>query len=63
MSVSLYPFSSWIGMWNCLVTLPINDREGMDKGGEGTSANSDNGGRDLFSVAAMAIDGGVVVGL
>ena len=47
LSVSLYNFTSWIGMWNCLVTPKIDDREGMDGGGEGTSANEDNGGRGV----------------
>ena len=29
-------------MWNRLVTPPIDDREGMDGGGEGTSAKEKN---------------------
>ena len=49
--------------WNRLVTLQIDDREGMDGGGEGTSAKEDNGGREWFSAAAITVDGGVVVGL
>ena len=50
-------------MWNRLVTLPIDDREGMDGGGEGTSAKEENGGREWLSAAAMTVDGGVAVGL
>ena len=50
-------------MWNCLVTPPINDREGMDGGGEGTSVKEYNGVRGWFSAAAMTVDGGVTVGL
>ena len=50
-------------MWNRLVTPPIDDREGMDIGGEGTSSKEDNGWREWFSAAAMAVDGGVAVGL
>ena len=50
-------------MWNSLVTLPIDDREGMDGGGEVTNAKEENGGREWFSAAAMAVDGGVAVGL
>ena len=33
-------------MWNRLFTPPIDDREGMYGGGEGTSAKEYNGGRD-----------------
>ena len=50
-------------MWNRLVTPPIDDGEGTDRGGEGTSAKEENGGREWFSAAAMAVDGGVAVGL
>ena len=35
----------------------------MDGGGEGTSANKENGGREWLSATAMTVDGGVVVGL
>ena len=55
--------ASQISMLNCLVTLPIDDREGMDGGGEGTSAKGYNGGREWLSTATMPVDGGVVVGL
>ena len=50
-------------MWNRIFTPPIDDREGMDRGGEGTSAKEENGGREWCSAAAMAVDGGVVVSL
>ena len=50
-------------MCNRIVTPSINDREGMDGGGEGTSAKEENGGRDWFSAADMTVDGGVAVGL
>ena len=50
-------------MWNRLVTLPIDDREGLGGGGEGTSAKEENGGREWFSAADMTVDGGVAVGL
>ena len=63
LSVSLYASSSWIGMWNRLVTPSIDDREGMDGGGEGTSDKEENGGREWLSMAAMTVDGGVAVGL
>ena len=63
MSLSLYAFYSLIGMWNCLVTPSINDREGIDGGGEGISAKDENIGREWFSVAAMEVDGGAEVGL
>ena len=63
MSVSIYSFSSWIEMWNRLVTPPIDDREGMDGGGEGTSAKEENEGREWFSMADITVDGGVAVGL
>ena len=43
---SMYsPFFLWIWMWNGLLTLPINEREGKDGGGEDTSAKEENGGR------------------
>ena len=48
-------------MWNRLVILPIDGREGMDEGGEGTSAKEENGGRGWFSAASMIFDGGVAV--
>ena len=35
-------------MWNRLVTTPIDDREGIDRGGEGTRAKEENGGREGF---------------
>ena len=50
-------------MWNHLVTPAIDDREGMDGGGEGTSAKDENGGREWLSTAAMTVDRGVAVGL
>ena len=50
-------------MWNRFVTPPVDDREVMDRGGEGISAKEDNGVRGWFSAAAMAVDGGVAVGL
>ena len=48
-------------MFNRLVTPPIDDREGTDGGGEGTSAKEENGGREWLSAAAMTVDGGVAV--
>ena len=63
MSIGLYAFSSWIGKWNCLVAPSIDDREGMEKGGEGTSAKDANLGREWFSATAMTVDGGLAVGL
>ena len=45
MSVSIYAFSSRIWMWNRLVTPSIDDRGGMEGGGEGTSTKEENGGR------------------
>ena len=50
-------------MWNHLVTPPIDGREGMDGGGEGTSSKEENVGRQWLSTAAMTVDGGVAVGL
>ena len=50
-------------MWNRIVAPPADDREGMDRGGEGTSAKEENGGRERFSAAAMIVDVGVTVGL
>ena len=44
LSVSIYAFSSWIGMWNRLVTPPIDYRVGMEVGGEGESSKEANGG-------------------
>ena len=55
-------FSSLIGMWNRLVTPPIDDREVMERG-EGTSAKEDNGGREWLYITAMTVDVGVTVGL
>ena len=63
LSVSLYAFSSWIGMWDRLVTTPIDDREGMEGGCEGTSANEENDGRECLTVESMTVNGGVAVGL
>ena len=48
---------------NRLVTPPIDDREGMNGGGEGTSAKEENGGREWFSATDMTVGGGVAVGL
>ena len=56
-------WSSQSPMWDRLFTLPINDREGMDGGGEGTSAKEENGGREWLSTASMTVDGGVAIGL
>ena len=50
-------------MRNHLVTPPINDRERIDGGGEGTSAKEENVGREWLSTAAMKVDVGVAVGL
>ena len=50
-------------MWNRLVTPRIDDREGMDGGGEGKIAKGENGGREWFSAAAMTVFGGATVGL
>ena len=50
-------------MCNRLVTPPIDDREGMDGGGEVTSSKEDNGGREWLSAEAMTVDGGVAVDL
>ena len=55
--------ASQIPMWDRLVTLSIDDREGMDGGGEDKSAKDDNGGRGWLSAAAMTVDGVVAVGL
>ena len=63
LSVSIYDFSLWIWTWNRLVTPSIDDREGMDGGGEGTNAKEENGGREGLSTGAMKFDIGVVVGL
>ena len=63
MSVSIYEFYSWIGMWNRLVTPPIDEREGTEGGGEGTSDKEANGGREWLYAATMTVDGGVAVGL
>ena len=49
--------------WNRFVKLPVNDREGMDGGGEGTSAKEENVGRGWLSAESMEVDGGVAVGL
>ena len=45
-------------MWNRHVTLPINDRKGMDGGGEGTSAKEENVEREGLYVADMTVDRG-----
>ena len=58
MSVNLYAFSSFPGMWIRLVTTPIDDRESMEGGGEGTSAKEVNGGSNWFSKADMMVGGG-----
>ena len=50
-------------MWNRPVTPPIDDREGLDGGGEGTGAKEENGGREWLSVEAMKVDRGVEVDL
>ena len=50
-------------MWNRLFTPLIDDREGMDGGGEGTSAKEGNGGKECFSAADVTVDIGVAVGL
>ena len=50
-------------MWNRLVTPLINDRDGTDGGGEGTSANGENGGMKWLSAAALTVDVGAEVGL
>ena len=50
-------------MYNCLITPSIADREGMDGGGECTSAKEENKGREWFSAVAMTVDGGLTVGL
>ena len=50
-------------MCNGVVMPPIDDREGIEGGGEGTSAKEANGWMEGFSVVAMMVDGGVAVGL
>ena len=50
-------------MWNRLVAPYINDRDGTDGGGEGSSDNEDNGGRKWLSAADMTLEVGVAVGL
>ena len=50
-------------MCNRVVTLTIDDMEGMDRRGEGTSTNEENGGREWFYAAATIVDVGVAVGL
>ena len=50
-------------MWNRLVTPQIDEREGLDGGGEGTSTKEDNGGRECFSAAAVTVYGVLAVGL
>ena len=42
---------------------PINDREGMEGGCGGISANEANRGREWLFPEAMKIDGGMLVGL
>ena len=56
-SIHLYAFSSWIGTWNSLVKLSIDDREVMEGGGEGTSDKKANEGREWFSAADMPVYG------
>ena len=63
MSVSLYEFSSWIGTWNCLVTPPIDGREGIQGESEGTSDKEENGEREWLYAADMTFNGGVAIGL
>ena len=55
MSVGLYAFSALIGMGNRLFTPPIDDREGMGGGGEGTSATENNVGMEWFSAVAVTV--------
>ena len=50
-------------MCNLLVTPPIDGREGMAGGGDGTSSKEKNGVREWFSVEDMTVDGEVAVGL
>ena len=50
-------------MCNRLVAPPIDDREGMDVGVDGTYDKEDNGGRDWFSAADITINIGVAVDL
>ena len=50
-------------MWKRLVIPLIDDREGMDGGGEGPSAKDENGWREWFSAADMTVDRGLAVGL
>ena len=35
---------------------PIDEREGMDRGGEGASAKEENGGRAWLPAEAMTVD-------
>ena len=50
-------------MWNRLVVPLINNREGIEVGGEGKSANAENVWRDWLSAADLTVDGGVAFGL
>ena len=43
-------------MWNRLVTLSIDDREGMEGGGEGTTDKEANRGRGWLSIVDMTVD-------
>ena len=58
LNVSIYVFYSRIGIRNRLVTPPINEREGMEGGGENTSAKEGNAGREWLSMVNMTGDGG-----
>ena len=58
LNVSIYVFYSRIGIRNRLVTPPINEREGMEGGGENTSAKEGNAGREWLSTVNMTGDGG-----
>ena len=49
-------------MWNRLATPLIDDREGIDGGGEVTSAKEQNLGRGWLSAAAIIVEVGVAVG-
>ena len=43
-------------MWNRLVTPSIDDREGMEGGGEGKTAKEVNGGREWLSEVDMKVE-------
>ena len=42
-------------MWNRLATPSIDDREGMEGGGEGTSSKEVNGGREWLSMVSITV--------